>query len=100
MGKDYFSSGFGSRLGRVIKSVASSYTTHLETNQLKSFEAAHKSELGSSERAVAQAIEKAEANVAWMEENYQPIWSWLKEQNQDSGVDRRKEPLKIDLKSC
>merc|ERR1711913_16218 len=43
--KDYFSSGFGSRLGRVIKSVASSYTTHLETNQLKAFEAAHKSEL-------------------------------------------------------
>ena len=29
-----FSSGFGSRLGRVIKSVASSYTTHLETNQV------------------------------------------------------------------
>jgi len=82
--KDYFSSGFGSRLGRVIKSVASSYTTHLETNQLKAFEAAHKSELGSSERAVAQAIEKAEANVAWMEANYQPIWSWLKQQNQES----------------
>ena len=29
----------------------------------------------------AQAIEKAEANVVWMEANYQPIWSWLKEQN-------------------
>ena len=29
----------------------------------------------------AQAIEKAEANVAWMEANYQPIWSWLKKQN-------------------
>ena len=29
-----FSSGFGSRLGRVIKSVASSYTTRLETNQV------------------------------------------------------------------
>ena len=32
--------------------------------------------------SVAQAIEKAEANVAWMEANYQPIWSWLKQQNQ------------------
>ena len=29
-----------------------------------------------------QAIEKAEANVAWMEANYEPIWSWLKQQNQ------------------
>ena len=29
-----FSSGFGSRLGRVLKSVASSYTTHLETDQV------------------------------------------------------------------
>ena len=29
-----FSSGFGSRLGRVIKYVASSYTTRLETEQV------------------------------------------------------------------
>ena len=31
---------------------------------------------------ITQAIEKAEANVAWMEANYEPIWSWLKQQNQ------------------
>merc|ERR1711874_456243 len=56
--------------------------TDFHLAELKAFEAAHKSELGSSERVVAQAIEKAEANVAWMEENYQQIWNWLKEQNQ------------------
>ena len=32
--------------------------------------------------SITQAIEKAEANVAWMEANYEPIWSWLKQQNQ------------------
>jgi len=67
-----------------MKNAMKDRNTDFHLAELKAFEAAHKSELGSSERAVAQAIEKAEANVAWMEANYQPIWSWLKQQNQES----------------
>jgi len=82
--KDYFSSGFGGRLGRVVKYVASSYTTPMEVAQLKAFAEEKKSELGSSKRAVAQSIEKAGANIAWMEANYESIWNYLIEKNEAS----------------
>jgi hypothetical protein len=49
--------------------------------QLKAFASKYKADLGSSVRAVAQAIEKSEANVAWMDLYYQEIWDWLRVQN-------------------
>merc|ERR1712038_1268486 len=81
--KDYYGSSAFSFSG-IMKNAMKDRNTDFHLAELKAFEAAHKSELGSSERAVAQAIEKAEANVAWMEANYEPIWSWLKQQNQAS----------------
>ena len=54
--------------------------------QLKEFESAHSSELGTSTRAVKQAIEAGEANVKWMEKNYQNIWRWLKIQQEEAGL--------------
>merc|ERR1712032_1456097 len=80
--KDYYGRSAFSFSG-IMKNAMKDRNTDFHLKELKAFEAAHKSELGSSERAVAQAIEKAEANVAWMEANYQPIWSWLKEQNKE-----------------
>lgn len=63
--------------------------------QLKAFAEEKKSELGSSKRAVAQvklikkcyiilfqSIEKAGANIAWMDANYESIWSYLIEKNE------------------
>ena len=50
--------------------------------QLREFEAAHSSELGTSTRAVQQAIEAGVGNLLWMEKNYESIWRWLKIQNQ------------------
>ena len=46
--------------------------------QLKEFQEARKSELGSSTRDVEQAVESVENNVAWMERNYDNILNWLK----------------------
>ena len=37
------------------------------------FEKAHQGELGSSTRAVKQAIEASQANVEWMTNNFQVI---------------------------
>ena len=39
------------------------------------FEKAHQGELGSSTRAVKQAIEASQANVEWMTNNFQVILS-------------------------
>jgi len=78
----YSFTGFALKnIGRAIKYIAGSFSSSFEMEQLKAFEAAHSSELGSSTRAVKQAIEAGEANVAWMEKNYQSIWTWLKIQN-------------------
>jgi len=77
--KDYFT-GFN-KVGRVIKSFAHSFGTAFEILELKAFATKHKSDLGNAERAVAQAIEKAEANLAWMDSYFEPIWSYLKTQN-------------------
>lgn len=45
--------------------------------QLRHFAAQRRSELGTANRAVDQAIERAEANVRWMEKNAAVIDKWL-----------------------
>eukprot|EP00092_Neocalanus_flemingeri_P064412 GFUD01078167.1.p1 GENE.GFUD01078167.1~~GFUD01078167.1.p1 ORF type:complete len:930 (-),score=265.24 GFUD01078167.1:347-3136(-) len=65
----------------IMKKVMADRNTNLELENLKAFEASHSSELGPTERVVKQAIEVGEANVMWMEKNYQNIWKWLKLQN-------------------
>jgi len=44
---------------------------------LKQFASIHHHELGTATRAVEQALEQAEANVKWMERNYESIVRWL-----------------------
>eukprot|EP00090_Calanus_glacialis_P046064 TRINITY_DN885_c0_g1_i5.p1 TRINITY_DN885_c0_g1~~TRINITY_DN885_c0_g1_i5.p1 ORF type:complete len:807 (+),score=220.22 TRINITY_DN885_c0_g1_i5:315-2423(+) len=65
----------------VMKNMMADRNTEYEIQNLKEFSSAHSSELGSATRAVKQAIEKGEANVKWMEKNYQIIWTWMKTQN-------------------
>ena len=89
-------SGFAATfIGRTIKYTTSSFTTKFELQQvetslqaddrsqklfffqLKEFQGARKSELGSSTRDVEQAVESVENNVKWMERNYDNILMWL-----------------------
>ena len=48
--------------------------------QLRDFQSEHSTELGSSTRAVDQAVEAVENNVKWMEENYNVVADWLNSQ--------------------
>jgi len=64
----------------VMKNMMADRNTEYEIQKLKEFESAHSSELRSGTRAVKQAIETGEANIVWMEKNYQIIWTWLKSQ--------------------
>lgn len=50
-------------------------TTQAGVDELKRFEKVHGKELG---RTIKQSIEKAEANVQWLANNYKPIVEWLK----------------------
>ena len=58
---------------------------------MKAFEKEHASELGTATRTVRQAIEGGKANLAWMKRNYDIIWSWLREQNENQDRGKQKE---------
>jgi len=79
--KEVFTGFTQKNIGRAIKYIASSFSTQFEIEQLREFADEHASELGTSTRAVQQAIEAAEANLMWMEKNYEKIWRWLEVQN-------------------
>lgn len=53
------------------------YTEYMFCSQLRQFASIHHRELGTATRAVEQALEQAEANVKWMERNYESIVRWL-----------------------
>ena len=93
--------GFASTyIGRIVKSISSSFNTEFDLeqvrklrkallkdtkklyslSQLRDFQSAHSTELGSSTRAVEQAVEAVENNVKWMEENYNVVADWLNSQ--------------------
>lgn len=44
-------------------------------SQLRRFGHIHRADLG---RAIDQAVERAEGNIAWMDRNYAAIVNWLK----------------------
>lgn len=50
-------------------------TTKAGVEELKRLEKEHGKELG---RTIKQAIEKAQASVQWLENNYKHIIDWLK----------------------
>jgi len=64
-------------MGRVIKSIANRLNTPFELMELKDFKVRFQHDLGSSTRAVDQAIETVQANVAWMNQNFKVISDWL-----------------------
>jgi len=79
--KEVFTGFTQKNIGRAISYIAASFSTEFEMKQLREFEKEHASELGTSTRAVQQAIEAGEANLMWMKKNYESIWRWLKIQN-------------------
>ena len=63
-------------LGKLPKTVSSSFNTQLKLNQLRAFFLAHP-EAGAGARARKQAVEQVENNLRWMEENSGVIHDWL-----------------------
>jgi len=47
--------------------------------QLQNLLDQHRDELGSSVKAVEQAMDEVEANKLWMEEHFDAVWEWLTE---------------------
>lgn len=68
-------------ISSLLKSVTSSLSTEFELYQLKEFYKKQRNKLGTARRAFEQSIEKAEANVRWMDSNYAQLQSWLEAVN-------------------
>ncbi|XP_073943303.1 suppressor of ER stress-induced death [Choristoneura fumiferana] len=66
--------GSASTLASIVKVVTRRLNQPHEYEELKRFVAEYCPELG---RPVQQVLERTEANVQWMERNYQPIVDWL-----------------------
>ncbi|KFM56852.1 Aminopeptidase N, partial [Stegodyphus mimosarum] len=77
-GKQHFS------ISGMLKSVTTSLNTRFELSQLKDFYKQKQNNLGAAKRAFEQSVESAEANVRWMETNYQHLVDWL--ESMDSAV--------------
>jgi len=78
---DYYGSASFTMPG-IMKSVMKNRNTDYEINELKDFQKKNADDLRTATRAVKQAIEAAEANLDWMDRNYEDIFTWLKQQNQ------------------
>ncbi|PNF37827.1 hypothetical protein B7P43_G09236 [Cryptotermes secundus] len=64
-------------INTIVRSCTKRINSPFELGDLMQFALAHRHELGTATRAVEQALEQAEANVKWMERNYEPIVRWL-----------------------
>merc|ERR1719266_118738 len=76
---DYYGSTSFAMAG-LMKNVLSQRNTRFSLNEIKRFAGENEETLSSAQREVKQAIETTEANVKWMEKNYETIAAWLKNQ--------------------
>ncbi|KAK9511955.1 hypothetical protein O3M35_000511 [Rhynocoris fuscipes] len=75
--KQYFGTNFYA-LNSIIRVTTSVMNTEFELRMLKEFAELHKKELGTGTKVIDMAIEHAEANVHWMQNNYKQVEDWLK----------------------
>jgi len=75
--RNYFG-GSISGLARMVSKVTRTFNTPFEVKQLNDFQRNHAKGLGTGARATAQAVEKTEANIRWMDKNYNDITRWFK----------------------
>ncbi|XP_063887402.1 aminopeptidase N-like [Scylla paramamosain] len=73
---DYMGSGLFT-LPRLIKSATDGMSKELHLNELKQFQSANKDHLSTARRAVAQAIERTQNNIEWLNKNGPVIIQWL-----------------------
>jgi len=63
-----------------MKNVLKNRNTQFNLDEIKRFKEENEATLTTAQREVKQAIENAEANIAWMEKYYEKISNWLLEQ--------------------
>ncbi|XP_042874237.1 aminopeptidase N-like [Penaeus japonicus] len=67
-------------LGSLVSSATAKFNTREEKRQLEAFIEQNQNDLTSINRAVSQALENTNNNIAWMDNNYDVIVQWLLDQ--------------------
>ena len=75
----YYDTAISSSVGRIINGVAKDFNTPFELAELETFIVDHEDELGSAGRDAKQMVESTKANINWMDQHYQTIVDWLKQ---------------------
>jgi len=73
--KYYGSASFS--LNGLMGSVLANRNTQFDLSEIKRFQEENRDTLKNSKRKVAQAVEKTEQNIGWMDKNYNTIAAWL-----------------------
>ncbi|XP_064118220.1 aminopeptidase N-like isoform X2 [Macrobrachium nipponense] len=82
---DYIGTAFFG-LPRVVAAVTRRFKTQQRLKELMQFQQDYAENLLTANRAVEQAIETTKVNIAWMEDNYEGIVHWLREQGFSSDL--------------
>ncbi|XP_043469608.1 aminopeptidase N [Leptopilina heterotoma] len=64
-------------ISTIVKASTKRINTKYELKDLLDFAKEHGEQLVSATRAVQQAVEQAEANIRWLEQNHESIYNWL-----------------------
>jgi len=76
---DYYGSA-SFALNGLMKNVLANRNTQFSLDEIKRFQKENKKSLKTAKRQVAQAVEKTQANLNWMNRNYEVISKWLENQ--------------------
>lgn len=84
-----------SSVADLITSATAEFNTHIEKHELEVFAEEHEESLSTSSRAVNNALQNAEGNIAWMENNYEVIAKWLEENMEEEDEEEEEEEAVI-----
>jgi aminopeptidase N len=84
----YFDTAISSSVGKIVSSIASDFNTELKLKELEEFYETNKDHLRTARKDTKIAINWVKVNIAWMENNFKVIVTWLSQQTSrfDIGV--------------
>ncbi|XP_024875821.1 aminopeptidase N isoform X2 [Temnothorax curvispinosus] len=74
--REYFGTSL-STVNNIVKSATRGMSTRYELKDLVEFAKEHLDELGTATRTIQQAVERAESNIRWIDNNHATIRDWL-----------------------
>ena len=82
----YFDTAISSSVGKMVSSIASDFNTELKLKELEEFYETNKAHLRTARKDTKIAIQWVRVNIAWMENNFKTIVTWLDQQTSRNDI--------------